>query len=84
MIFDKEKTLLIADYIARSYDDKSAHAKLEAFLLGLDIGRRDAIAQAANYVNNWHTHMDSLHESCTKGLIKEIEDGILELEFGDN
>lgn len=83
MLFDKEKILIIADYIRITYDDDTAYRKLEAFLAGVDIGWREGIVHSAQYVNSWHSNMDSMHESITKGLLSEIEGGIRELEFGD-
>lgn len=83
MTFDKEMVLIFADYIKQTYNDPHAHLKLKAFTDGAEMGWSNGIAYAANYVHNWHTHMDPVNESSTRGLIREIEAGILELEFGD-
>ncbi|MNK14339.1 hypothetical protein D3C87_324500 [compost metagenome] len=82
-LFDKEKTLLIADYIKTTYEDDTAHQKLQAFLAGVDVGWREAIAHAAQYVNDWHEPMCSYGDGTVKGILNEVEGGIRELEFGD-
>lgn len=83
MLFDKEQTLLIADYIRNTYEDDSAHRKLEAYLKGFDAGWKEAIGHATQYVRQWHEPMDSYGDSTVKGILNEVEGGIQTLQFGD-
>jgi hypothetical protein len=83
MKFDENTKDIISKYIESQYNDPLAHRHLNIFLSGFSLGWTEAIEQAGQYVNGWHSNMDYINEATTKGLLTEVEHGILDLEFGD-
>ncbi len=82
-VLDIGQLEIIGEYIELFYNDKDALSKLKFFLQGYEKGWKEAINTAANYIYRWHSNMDSLHEGTIKGIITEIESGVLALEPGD-